>query len=316
MGVDPRRIRDQKEVALVSKSIVLSAGGSSAGTGARVARIRAAVDLYGRRDDAGTVLHHDGHTPLLVRMAMRLGRWLGWGGSRSVRELYAALCRSYEPGDEIFLIGFSEGAFTVRTLAGVIAQCGVIDRRHWQTDAALRRLVRDACSKHRMGGEPMHLRWARRVAGRPAPETVSRQLQVDAAVQHRELAPEGDVPIRLVGIWDAARAEQAPASRQWRRTRHWARVRRSLRPPLVAASVVLLLVGGWYSRPPGAALSGWGARPGAPASLPAVPADHDTRERGARGVKRRVDEQRQAGRHGARVEGDSVARVVDGARLE
>ncbi|MCY1384038.1 hypothetical protein D9M69_722320 [compost metagenome] len=32
---------------------------------------------------------------------------------------------NYEVGDEIFLFGFSRGAYTVRSLAGMIRKCGI-----------------------------------------------------------------------------------------------------------------------------------------------------------------------------------------------
>jgi uncharacterized protein (DUF2235 family) len=54
--------------------------------------------------------------------------WLGWGVIENVIELYAYLMRHYEPGDEIFLFGFSRGAFVVRALAGMIHVCGLLDR--------------------------------------------------------------------------------------------------------------------------------------------------------------------------------------------
>ena len=49
------------------------------------------------------------------------------GLSRNVKHLYAELARVYDPGDEIFVFGFSRGAFTVRTLVGFIATCGLVD---------------------------------------------------------------------------------------------------------------------------------------------------------------------------------------------
>jgi uncharacterized protein (DUF2235 family) len=55
-----------------------------------------------------------------------LGLTLGVGVASNVKELYAFLCRNYEPGDGVFLFGFSRGAFTVRVLAGLIVKCGVI----------------------------------------------------------------------------------------------------------------------------------------------------------------------------------------------
>jgi uncharacterized protein (DUF2235 family) len=69
----------------------------------------------------------DGH------FAGRLLRWVhnkvaqasGLGITRNIIDCYAALIRLWEPGDRIFLFGFSRGAYTVRSLAGVIAKCGI-----------------------------------------------------------------------------------------------------------------------------------------------------------------------------------------------
>ncbi len=49
----------------------------------------------------------------------------GLGLTANIIDCYAALIRLYRPGDRIFLFGFSRGAYTVRCLAAVIAQCGI-----------------------------------------------------------------------------------------------------------------------------------------------------------------------------------------------
>jgi uncharacterized protein (DUF2235 family) len=49
----------------------------------------------------------------------------GFGITRNIIDCYAALIRLWRPGDRVFLIGFSRGAYTVRCLAGVIARCGI-----------------------------------------------------------------------------------------------------------------------------------------------------------------------------------------------
>src|ERR1700733_4290212 len=46
-----------------------------------------------------------------------LGGGLGLGLSQNVRDAYAFLANNYVPGDEIFLLGFSRGAYTARTLS-------------------------------------------------------------------------------------------------------------------------------------------------------------------------------------------------------
>lgn len=52
----------------------------------------------------------------------------GYGVPANVRHLYRFLCMNWDPGDEIFLFGFSRGAFTVRTLAGMIRMQGLMPR--------------------------------------------------------------------------------------------------------------------------------------------------------------------------------------------
>lgn len=49
----------------------------------------------------------------------------GLGITANITDCYAALIRLYRDGDRIFLIGFSRGAYTVRSLAAVIAYCGI-----------------------------------------------------------------------------------------------------------------------------------------------------------------------------------------------
>jgi uncharacterized protein (DUF2235 family) len=55
--------------------------------------------------------------------------WEGATGSgigRNIKEAYTYLINNYEPGDELFFFGFSRGAFTVRSLAGLIRNCGLL----------------------------------------------------------------------------------------------------------------------------------------------------------------------------------------------
>ncbi len=49
----------------------------------------------------------------------------GLGITSNIVDCYAAIIRSWGPGDRIFLFGFSRGAYTVRCLGGVLKLCGV-----------------------------------------------------------------------------------------------------------------------------------------------------------------------------------------------
>lgn len=57
-----------------------------------------------------------------------LGGAFGFGLFHNVIAGYRFLAQNYEPGDEIFLIGFSRGAYTARSLGGMLAKVGLLTR--------------------------------------------------------------------------------------------------------------------------------------------------------------------------------------------
>ena len=57
-----------------------------------------------------------------------LGGGLGWGIKRKILDAYQYLMTRYEPGDEIFFLGFSRGAYTVRNTYGLIRNSGLLKR--------------------------------------------------------------------------------------------------------------------------------------------------------------------------------------------
>jgi len=104
------------------------------------------------KDPDGTpqlVVHLDGVGA--GRGGSRLGRLLdrymggafGAGLDDSIAEAYRLLVFNYEPGDEIYLFGYSRGAFTARSLGGLIRKCGILSRRNARRIADALALYRD-----------------------------------------------------------------------------------------------------------------------------------------------------------------------------
>jgi uncharacterized protein (DUF2235 family) len=55
------------------------------------------------------------------------GLAFGWGLKRTVQSAYEFLAKNYCTGDEIYLFGFSRGAYTARSLAALIYACGLVE---------------------------------------------------------------------------------------------------------------------------------------------------------------------------------------------
>jgi uncharacterized protein (DUF2235 family) len=114
------------------------------------------------------------------------GGAFGEGLEVNVRSMYRFLSHNYVPGDEIFLFGFSRGAFTVRTL------CGFLDAAYL--------LRKDA--EYFM----------------PRVYEMYRRKQItDYEALHREIPkaypevnPYTKVPIKFLGVWDTVGALWPP----------------------------------------------------------------------------------------------------------
>ena len=57
------------------------------------------------------------------------GGMFGSGLVQNLADAYRFLIFNYTPGDEIYIFGFSRGAYTARSFAGLIAVCGIILRK-------------------------------------------------------------------------------------------------------------------------------------------------------------------------------------------
>ena len=64
----------------------------------------------------------------------RFQRWLGGfsgtGLDKNILDGYRFLVENHEDEDEIFLFGFSRGAYTSRSLVGLVRNCGILKPEH------------------------------------------------------------------------------------------------------------------------------------------------------------------------------------------
>lgn len=133
-------------------------------------------------------------TGLLDRVS---GGTFGIGLSKNVREAYDWLVEKYRdadpdrPDDEIYVFGFSRGAFTARSLVGLIAKCGLVRRgspipptQLWEGYRILGRY-----KNLKTGSEPPQNVWERIFKRQTMPYHPLRELVLD-----RWEKPPGDPP--------------------------------------------------------------------------------------------------------------------------
>ncbi len=82
------------------------------------------------------------------KVADTLTRWIGGAFGRGldtkIERAYQFLVLNHEPGDEIFVFGFSRGAYTARSLCGLIRKCGILRRDCFGMIPEAMRRYRDA----------------------------------------------------------------------------------------------------------------------------------------------------------------------------
>ncbi len=105
----------------------------------------------------------------------------GTGISKNILKAYQFLIRNYEPGDELFLFGFSRGAFTVRSLAGLIRNSGILK-------------IVDNDQMNR----------AYEIYRSRKPEFQPRE--VEATLFRRTFSVEETTRIKFIGVWDTVGA--------------------------------------------------------------------------------------------------------------
>jgi uncharacterized protein (DUF2235 family) len=88
--------------------------------------------IHGSQQTGGTlqiVLYVRGVGTTGLKLETLIEGATGVGVDDNIRSAYQFIAQNYVPGDEIYLFGFSRGAFTARSLAGLITACGILFRQ-------------------------------------------------------------------------------------------------------------------------------------------------------------------------------------------
>jgi uncharacterized protein (DUF2235 family) len=132
----------------MAKNIILLSDGTGNSSGklakTNVWRLYQALDLSA--SGSQIAYYDDGVGTASFKPLALLGGITGWGLKRNVLDLYTFLCRHYEDGDQVYCFGFSRGAFTIRVLAGLIGNQGLVQAK---TEGELRDLAKQAFRAYR-----------------------------------------------------------------------------------------------------------------------------------------------------------------------
>lgn len=175
--------------------------------------VQSAAQAVRASDDAGVqqlTFYDEGvgtSNTVLGQIETLLAGAFGFGLLDKIEAAYRFLAFNYEPGDQIYIFGFSRGAYTARSLTGLIRKCGIVPRTavksikkifefykradiHPDSDEAMgfRQLYSSAIVM-----KDMERDW-RRANGAP-PEQVEGAVLID---------------LRYVGVWDTVGALGVP----------------------------------------------------------------------------------------------------------
>ncbi|EPS45361.1 hypothetical protein H072_627 [Dactylellina haptotyla CBS 200.50] len=118
--------------------------------------------------------------------ASKFGRLIaggtGLGLSEHVREAFVFISNNYHVQDEIYILGFSRGAFTARSIAGLIGRIGVLTRRGMES------------------------------FGKIYEDYINFKLKDEAYIIKQSWERIKDVKIKAIGCWDTVGALGIPAS--------------------------------------------------------------------------------------------------------
>ena len=110
----------------------------------------------------------------LRKLRNLISQGTGLGITKNIVDCYAAILKLWRPGDRVFLIGFSRGAYTVRCVGGVMSLCGIPTHAKGEAslkydDDSIRKIAKEAVNEvYKYGasvnGDPFHDLRAERAA--------------------------------------------------------------------------------------------------------------------------------------------------------
>lgn len=137
-----------------------------------------------------------------------LGLATGYGLDENVLDAYRFLCANYEPGDAIWLFGFSRGAYTVRVLAAFIYVMGLLRPNQINLADYAFTAYKKASHDSRKQGKLPEADALRIAATQTSEDEVAHGLP--AAWEFARVAGTQRVTIKFIGVWDTVASVIVP----------------------------------------------------------------------------------------------------------
>lgn len=133
------------------------------------------------------IIHYDQGVGTGNAIDRLTGGAFGDGLEDNIYTAYRFLTANYEPGDELYFFGYSRGAYTVRSVVGMVRKCGILSR------AAVREYG-NAIALYRNDQHP-------------------DQEGPSAFRKAHSITGDQPIPVKCIGVWDTVGALGIPAAR-------------------------------------------------------------------------------------------------------
>ena len=153
----------------------------------------------------GTVADYEPWQVVKLRVREFLGLATGYGLDDKVLQSYQFLVHNYREGDQIYLFGFSRGAYTVRVLAGLIHKVGLIAPEQANLAGSGLTSYKQFSSDGQHGPDLTALTDTAADADGPLPANKD-----DQAAQFARILSTRWPTIRFVGVWDTVASVIVP----------------------------------------------------------------------------------------------------------
>ncbi|KZL84210.1 hypothetical protein CI238_11757, partial [Colletotrichum incanum] len=130
------------------------------------------------------------------------GGAFGLGLGERVRNIYSFLCANYCDGDEIILVGFSRGAYIVRSVAGMIADLGLLTREGVEHFWPIFKDMEN-WNNHRYRDEFPTVPFDNKPKGEGAADVYRSRLEKLGMTRVRQEEGNGEIiKVKAVAVWD------------------------------------------------------------------------------------------------------------------